>query len=97
MGRGRKKLLPLSFVLFLYLADSSRPVDTLTHSSHVPSLPPSLPPSLFSQSMQLSSLGRLTHERHFNTRKFKREEMYIPGEDLGERREGGREGRREGV
>ncbi|GAB5037318.1 Hypothetical protein NocV09_07200060 [Nannochloropsis oceanica] len=32
-----------------------------------------------SQSMQLSSLGRLTHERHFNTRKFKREEMYIPG------------------
>lgn len=29
--------------------------------------------------MQLSSLGRLTHERHFNTRKFKRDEMYIPG------------------
>ena len=33
------------------------------------------------QSMQLSSLGRLTHERHFNTRKFKRDEMYIPGKE----------------
>jgi hypothetical protein len=44
--------------------------------------------------MQLSSLGRLTHERHFNTRKFKRDEMYIPGSAVG--RKGGREGRREG-
>jgi hypothetical protein len=32
-----------------------------------------------SQSMQLSSLARLTHERHYNMRKFKREETYIPG------------------
>jgi hypothetical protein len=31
------------------------------------------------QSMQLASLARLTHERHFNTRLFKKEEMLIPG------------------
>jgi len=29
--------------------------------------------------MQLATLGRLTHERHFNTRKFKREELLVPG------------------
>ena len=29
--------------------------------------------------MQLSSLARLTHERHFNTRLFRREEMIVPG------------------
>jgi len=31
------------------------------------------------QSMQLASLARLTHERHFNTRLFKKEEMLVPG------------------
>lgn len=31
------------------------------------------------QSMQLASLARLTHERHFNTRLFRREEMFVPG------------------
>jgi len=30
-------------------------------------------------SMQLASMARLTHERHFNNRKYNREEMYIPG------------------
>jgi len=30
-------------------------------------------------SMQLATLGRLTHERHFNTRQFRREEMLVPG------------------
>jgi citrate lyase subunit beta/citryl-CoA lyase len=29
--------------------------------------------------MQLASLARLTHERHFNTRVFKRDELFIPG------------------
>jgi len=29
--------------------------------------------------MQLSSLARLTHERHFNVKKFRRDELYIPG------------------
>lgn len=29
--------------------------------------------------MQLASLGRLTHERHFNTKLFRREEMFVPG------------------
>lgn len=29
--------------------------------------------------MQLASLARLTHERHFNTRKFRRDELFIPG------------------
>ena len=29
--------------------------------------------------MQLSSLARLTHERHFNTRLFRKEEMFVPG------------------
>jgi hypothetical protein len=31
------------------------------------------------QCMQLSSLARLTHERHFNTRLFRKEEMFVPG------------------
>jgi acyl dehydratase len=31
------------------------------------------------QCMQLSSLARLTHERHFNTRLFRRDEMFVPG------------------
>lgn len=31
------------------------------------------------QSMQLASLARLTHERHYNTRLFKREELLVPG------------------
>lgn len=30
-------------------------------------------------SMQLATLGRLTHERHFNTRLFRREELLVPG------------------
>lgn len=30
-------------------------------------------------SMQLATLGRLTHERHFNSRIFRREEMLVPG------------------
>lgn len=30
-------------------------------------------------SMQLATLGRLTHERHFNTLKYSRDELYIPG------------------
>ena len=30
-------------------------------------------------SMQLATLARLTHERHFNTRLFRREELFIPG------------------
>ena len=29
--------------------------------------------------MQLATLARLTHERHFNTRLFRREEMLVPG------------------
>jgi len=29
--------------------------------------------------MQLATLGRLTHERHFNSRLFRREEMLVPG------------------
>jgi len=29
--------------------------------------------------MQLATLARLTHERHFNTRLFRREELFIPG------------------
>lgn len=29
--------------------------------------------------MQLATLGRLTHERHFNTRQFKRSELFVPG------------------
>lgn len=29
--------------------------------------------------MQLASLARLTHERHFNTRKFRRDELFVPG------------------
>ena len=29
--------------------------------------------------MQLATLGRLTHERHFNTHKFKNAEIYVPG------------------
>lgn len=32
-----------------------------------------------SQSQQLASLARLTHERHFDTRKFEKEELLIPG------------------
>jgi hypothetical protein len=44
--------------------------------------------------MQLSSLGRLTHERHFNTRKFKRDEMYIPGRGGGRRKDGRARGER---
>lgn len=31
------------------------------------------------QCMQLASLARLTHERHFNTRMFRKEEMFVPG------------------
>lgn len=31
------------------------------------------------QMMQLATLGRLTHERHFNTRLYKRSELFIPG------------------
>ena len=31
------------------------------------------------QCMQLSSLARLTHERHFNTRLFRKDEMFVPG------------------
>jgi len=31
------------------------------------------------QMMQLASLARLTHERHFNTRLYRREEMFVPG------------------
>src|SRR5690242_8569096 len=31
------------------------------------------------QTMQLASLARLTHERHFNTRLYKRDELFIPG------------------
>jgi hypothetical protein len=31
------------------------------------------------QCMQLASLARLTHERHFNTRLFRREELFVPG------------------
>ena len=31
------------------------------------------------QCMQLASLARLTHERHFNTRLFRTEEMFVPG------------------
>lgn len=30
-------------------------------------------------SMQLATLARLTHERHFNTRLYRREEMLVPG------------------
>lgn len=30
-------------------------------------------------SMQLATLARLTHERHFNTQLFRREELFIPG------------------
>jgi hypothetical protein len=30
-------------------------------------------------SMQLATLGRLTHERHFNTHKFKESELFTPG------------------
>jgi len=29
--------------------------------------------------MQLATLGRLTHERHFNTRLYKKSELYVPG------------------
>lgn len=29
--------------------------------------------------MQLATLSRLTHERHFNTRLFQRNELYVPG------------------
>jgi hypothetical protein len=29
--------------------------------------------------MQLASLARLTHERHFNTRLFRKEELWVPG------------------
>jgi len=29
--------------------------------------------------MQLASLARLTHERHFNTKLYRREEMFVPG------------------
>jgi hypothetical protein len=29
--------------------------------------------------MQLASLARLTHERHFNTRLFRKEELLVPG------------------
>lgn len=32
-----------------------------------------------SQSQQLASLARLTHERHYDTRKYEREELLIPG------------------
>lgn len=31
------------------------------------------------QTMQLASLARLTHERHFNSMLFRREEMFVPG------------------
>lgn len=31
------------------------------------------------QFMQLATLARLTHERHFNTRQFKSEELLVPG------------------
>lgn len=33
----------------------------------------------FGHSMQLATLGRLTHERHFNIHKFNRENIYTPG------------------
>lgn len=29
--------------------------------------------------MQLATLARLTHDKHFNTRKYKREEILVPG------------------
>ncbi|RYG68968.1 hypothetical protein EON64_03905 [archaeon] len=36
-------------------------------------------PLTLTHMMQLATLGRLTHERHFNTRQFRREEMLVPG------------------
>lgn len=36
-------------------------------------------PLSLTHSMQLSTLARLTHERHFNTRSLKREELLVPG------------------
>lgn len=36
-------------------------------------------PLLHTQIIQLATLARLTHERHFNTRLYRREEMLVPG------------------
>jgi hypothetical protein len=36
-------------------------------------------PLTLTQTMQLANLARLTHEKHFNTKKFRREELLVPG------------------
>ena len=36
-------------------------------------------PLSLTHSMQLATLGRLTHERHFNTRAFRDDELVVPG------------------